>query len=67
MSKVAWGPVSAIGYVTPKDRLEGRQGEIFAAHKRKQGVRTKIAKISKVGRHSLDRDPDEFSEKPGVF
>jgi hypothetical protein len=26
---------SAIGYVTPKDRLEGRQGEIFAARKRK--------------------------------
>jgi putative transposase len=26
---------SAIGYVTPKDRLEGRHGEIFAARKRK--------------------------------
>lgn len=26
---------SAIGYVTPKDRLEGRQGEIFAARKQK--------------------------------
>ena len=32
-----------------------------------QGLRTKIAKMGKVGRHSLDRDPDEFSEKPGVF
>lgn len=32
-----------------------------------QGVRTKIAKMSKVGRHSLDCDPDEFSEKSGVF
>ena len=32
-----------------------------------QGLRTKIAKMDKVGRHSLDRDPDEFSEKPGVF
>lgn len=29
---------SAIGYVTPKDRLEGRQGEIFAARKRKLAV-----------------------------
>ncbi len=26
---------SAIGYVTPKNRLEGHQGEIFAASKRK--------------------------------
>lgn len=26
---------SAIGYITPKDRLEGRQGEIWAARKRK--------------------------------
>jgi hypothetical protein len=25
----------ALGYVTPKDRLEGRQGEIFAARQRK--------------------------------
>jgi hypothetical protein len=32
-----------------------------------QGVRTKIGKMSKMGRHSLDCDPDEFSEKPGVF
>jgi hypothetical protein len=26
---------SAIGYVTPKDRLEGRQSEILACRKRK--------------------------------
>jgi putative transposase len=26
---------SAIGYVTPKDRLEGRQEEIFAVRQRK--------------------------------
>jgi len=26
---------SALGYVTPKDRLEGRHGEIYAARERK--------------------------------
>ena len=32
-----------------------------------QGLRTKIAKMGKVGRHSLDRDPDELAKNPAFF
>jgi hypothetical protein len=50
---------SAIGYVTPKDKLEGRDKEIFAARDRKLGAarQRRRQKRHAAGQAALDGPP----------
>jgi hypothetical protein len=52
---------SAIGYLTPKDKLDGREQEIFAARDRKL---EEARERRKAKRHAADRPPSTANPLP---
>lgn len=57
---------SAIGYVTPKDKLEGRDKEIFAARDRKLAEARERRKQHRQAQHERKSSPAVATARPGI-